>query len=185
MDCEEYAMNENIMKISEEWRPVVGYEGYYSVSSLGNVRRDKPYKNTVVGKILKPAKVYGYHSVSLSKDCQSKSCRVHKLVCMAFIGERPEDCQINHLNGIKHDNRVDNLEYCTQSRNMKHAHSLGLLHQRGAKNNNARLTNEDAIRVKIMFKNGMKDREVSDATGFNKNTLRGIRLGLYWKHIHV
>lgn len=177
-------MNTHITSI-EEWRPVVGYEGYYSVSSLGNVRRDKPYKATVDGKILRPSAANGYLFVSLSKASSSKCQRIHTLVCAAFIGERPEGKVINHKNGIKTDNRIENLEYCTLSENMRHAHSIGLLHQKGADNNNSRLTHEDAIKVKTMFKNGMKDREVSDATGFNKNTLRGIRKGVYWKHINV
>lgn len=109
----------------EEWKPVVGYEGYYEASSYGNIR-SLP-RTTTKGKVLKQHinSRNGYAYVSLSKNNIRKTRRVHRLIAAAFWGDSPE-MQINHKNGVKTDNRLDNLEYCTQSDNMKHAYRTGL-----------------------------------------------------------
>lgn len=110
---------------AEEWRPVVGYEGFYEASSNGNIR-SVPRLSTK-GKVLKQHvnSRNGYAYVSLSKNNVQKTKRVHRLVAAAFWGDLPE-MQINHKNGIKTDNCLNNLEYCTQSENMKHAYRTGL-----------------------------------------------------------
>lgn len=109
----------------EEWRPVVGYEGFYEASSNGNIR-SLP-RNTTKGKVLKQHlnSRNGYLYVSLSKNNIQRTRRVHRLIAGAFWGDSPE-MQVNHKNGVKTDNRLSNLEYCTQSDNMKHAYRTGL-----------------------------------------------------------
>ena len=98
----------------EEWKDVVGYEGLYEVSNLGNVR------NKQTGKVLKPTlgKRWGYYKLNLYKDGIIKSKTIHRLVAEAWIPQVYKDKdQINHINEIKTDNRVENLEWCTVNYN--------------------------------------------------------------------
>ena len=117
----------------EIWKDVVDYEGYYKVSTLGRVksleRRVKCsnyYDKIVYGGILKIFKNHrGYICVALSRDSKMENFLVHRLVLMAFIPNPSNKLQVNHKNSIKTDNMVENLEWCTQSENMKHAYANG------------------------------------------------------------
>jgi hypothetical protein len=112
---------------NEEWRNVVGFEGVYSVSNLGRVRRNIGNCGTQAGRILifvfRPG---GYHGVCLQLRKKNKSKVVHRLVSDAFLGIRPDGLQCNHKDGIKTNNRVENLEYVTPSENMLHSYRIGL-----------------------------------------------------------
>lgn len=99
----------------EVWKKIDGFENY-EVSSYGNVKSLQPNKNE---KILKFRYTkYGYVRVMLSGK---KEVLVHRLVANAFIENIENKSQVNHINCIKNDNRIENLEWCTQSENMKHS----------------------------------------------------------------
>lgn len=118
-----------------EWRPVVGFEGLYEVSSEGHVRRVGPTKGARVGRCLNPT--HGgrgpYYFVTLRRNGRSHSPVVHRLVAAAFIGPCPDGHEVNHKDGTKRNNRVENLEYVTRSQNTKHAHDMGLFPSSRAK----------------------------------------------------
>lgn len=119
----------------EEWRDIEGYEGYYQVSNIGNVRsldrtlkgRDGvwyPHK----GVKMKPTtNKNGYQYVVLKKDGTFKGFTVHGLVARAFLERDPLRTEINHKDGIKTNNNVSNLEWVTHSENEKHAIKNGLV----------------------------------------------------------
>lgn len=116
-------------RAKEEWRDIIGYEGKYQVSNLGRVR-SLQYHNTKGVKrigLLKPAKDgCGYYRCALSKKNILTTYKVHRLVAAAFIPNPNNYPQINHKNGIKTDNRVENLEWCNNSWNQLHAYRTGL-----------------------------------------------------------
>lgn len=121
----------------EEWRTIPGYEGLYEVSSLGRVRSlgkyyYEKYNNKLI-KLYSPPKMLSqtydidkYLRITLIKNHKRVRTSVHRVVAMAFI-ENPDDKpQVNHINGRKDDNRVENLEWCTPQENIIHAHKTGL-----------------------------------------------------------
>lgn len=111
----------------ETWKAVVGYEGLYSVSSLGRIRCEIARNRYPVGLIRNgEPNADGYLRISLTKDCKRKKWFVHQLVAIAFIGVIPDKHEVNHINGIKTDNYVSNLEIVTHQRNMQHAQDNGL-----------------------------------------------------------
>lgn len=115
--------------MTELWRDIPGYEGYYQVSNLGRIKslpRLVKSKNNGVRKtkeiLLKPqSDDEGYQSVGLHKENSQKDCRIHRLVAEAFIPNPENKPQVNHIDGVKYHNNVRNLEWVTNSENMIHA----------------------------------------------------------------
>lgn len=108
----------------EVWRWIEGYEGHYAVSNLGKVASHK-FKKV---RILEQGKdTHGYCIVSLIKSGVKKTHAVHRLVCNAFLPKSENTLQVNHINGIKSDNRLENLERITAKENTQHAHKTGLV----------------------------------------------------------
>lgn len=105
----------------EIWKDIEGYEGLYQVSNLGRVK-SKLRK----GRILKPINTKKYYSVILCKNSTTKEIYVHRLVAYAFIPNPQNKPFINHIDGNKQNNYVENLEWCTQSENCRHAYKIGL-----------------------------------------------------------
>lgn len=106
----------------EIWLSVVGYEGYYEVSSQGRVRSVSRWTKRgchLEGRVLKPAamKAYGHLHVDLWADGAHETRLVHHLVMEAFVGPRPEGMETRHLDGDAANNRLGNLTYGTSSEN--------------------------------------------------------------------
>ena len=109
-----------------EWRDIPGYEGLYQVSSDGQVKRLGGSAKCKQDRTLKRGyNNGGYPQVALSKGGRPQTKLVHNLVALAFLGQ-PSGLWCNHKNGIKTDNRVENLEYVTPGENNQHAYDTGL-----------------------------------------------------------
>lgn len=102
----------------EQWKSVVGYEGFYEVSNKGMLRNAKG--------ILKKFHVdHGYCYVHLHREGKHKKCLMHRLVAMAFIANPLNKRCVNHLDSNRQNNHVENLEWCTHSENNKHLYANG------------------------------------------------------------
>lgn len=117
----------------EEWKPIPGFEGYYEASNTGKVRsvsrmvRNGSGYKIIPSIVLKPAlDEWGYEKVSLSKNNKHCSKKVNRLIALTFIPNPNNYPQVNHKDGIKTNNNVDNLEWCSASYNMLHCHANGL-----------------------------------------------------------
>lgn len=184
---------------SEEWRDVIGYEGIYSVSNLGRVRRDRQSCGTQAGLILKtfPDK-YSYSIVTLNRGGKGRSRKVHQLVAVAFIGARPEGQEVNHKRAPKSNNRAGNLEYMSNDDNKQHAKRHGYtargdrnamrkhpeLVKRGEQNANAITT--AAVVLEIRQAHAAKSRSDADSArlhGLSRSLVYAIVHRKIWKHI--
>jgi hypothetical protein len=152
----------------ENWKDIEGFEGIYQVSSLGNIRN---YKK----QILTPVKTDdGYLRVHLRKTGVSKNLRVHRIVANHFI-ENPENKpEVNHINGNKTDNRVENLEWVTKSENAIHAYKHGL--QNSLKNFQEKtIPLADIRKIKHSYKVlGLSIRNLAFKFGYTRRTIKSI-----------
>lgn len=107
--------------MSEVWKDIVNYEGFYQVSNLGRVRSLDRYDNRGIfhkSQIIKPKEhPRGYYGISLWKEGKQSQFLVHRLVAQAFIPNENDMPDINHRNENKTDNRADNLEWCDKEYN--------------------------------------------------------------------
>lgn len=118
----------------QEWWPIIGYEGYYEISKAGRVRGVKRLVFIPTGlrtihtrELTTRINNYGYVEVRLNRDGKTKATFVHILLANAFIPNPENKAQVNHINGIKTDNQIENLEWASRSENMIHAFKLGLM----------------------------------------------------------
>lgn len=120
--------------MKEVWKDIEGYEGLYQISNLGNVksldrtqiqkRGDLYYNKKYKGQIIKSHLTHrGYCAVGVTKHNRHKNFSVHRLVARAFIPNPENKPEVNHIDGNKQNNRVDNLEWNTSSENLKHAYN--------------------------------------------------------------
>lgn len=150
--------NKEFDGMKENWKDIVGYEGFYKVSNFGRVKslnRLVPSKKTngwmaIQEKILKQTNSNGYRAVTLTMLCVCHSHRVHRLVWTAFSGPIPNWLEINHKNGNKSDNRLNNLELLTHQLNMLHASNKldRFKNRKGEGNPRAKISEELAKEIK-------------------------------------
>ena len=113
--------------MNEIWKDIKGDEGLYQISNFGKVKR----KN----RILKNRKISQYKGVALSKEGKVKNYTIHRLVAQAFIDNPKNKKEVNHIDGNKDNNMVNNLEWVTRQENQQHAYDTGLCAVRLGKDN--------------------------------------------------
>lgn len=112
--------------MKEIWKDIKDYEGLYQISNFGRVKSlpRKTNNQHSKGLIMKQKSVFGYSKIQLRKNKKYKWFFVHRLVAMAFLNNYNENLQVNHKNGIKNDNNVNNLEMVTASENQLHSYRV-------------------------------------------------------------
>lgn len=158
----------------EIWKPVLGYEGIYSVSSFGNVRNDitkKPKYPTITTGDPRPY-------IGLWRNNKIKIFRIHTLVISAFIGPKPEGMECCHNDGNPQNNHIDNLRWDTSKNN----HADKIRHgttNRGERCGTAKLTQ---IQVDEIRKDNRKQSIIAAEYGVRQNTISRIKNKVRWAH---
>lgn len=192
--CENPTTELNSTTESETWRDVPGYTGLYSVSSFGRVRNETDRNGTYAGRIftITPRDGgNGYCVVMLSRDGIKEQLSVHRLVLAAFVGPCPAGMVTNHIDAVRHNNHLSNLEYVTQSQNILHAFALGRcvvgdahwarrqperIH-RGESNASAVLTDTQAAEIATALNAGETGASLSRKYGVSQATISRIKRG--------
>lgn len=172
----------------EIWKDILEFKGLYQASSLGRIRstprtitRSNGRIHTVRSKVLKPAKdSNGYLRVGLIKEGKLNTRKVHRLVLSSFVHK--EGKEVNHLDGVKDNNKLSNLEWVSRSENVKHAFKTGLATPlRGSKNPTSKIDEHQALTIKNYLKDGMGPTEISRIMKISVNICKDISRGKTWK----
>jgi len=153
----------------EIWKDLPEYEGLYQVSNKGRIKRDNHLIKPIIQKT-------GYLCISLCKNGISKTYRVHKLIAKVFIPNPNNYKSINHKNGNKQDNRIENLEWCTQAYNNWHARFI-------LDKGHNKLSMEDANTIRKDVLNGKYKniKEISKKYKCNRVIIENILANVYYK----
>ncbi len=170
----------------EEWKNIKGYEGLYQVSNLGRVKslsRTIGYNHAVTGerfkrvakeRIIKGGNCRGYASINLNKNGVGKTHRLCRLVAIAFIDNPEKKPCVNHIDGNKRNDMVDNLEWCTYQENMVHAKENGLIKYYVGKDHSASIKVIDTKTNKIFDTINEAAIYIGISAGQLSRKLRGI-----------
>jgi hypothetical protein len=173
----------------EMWKDIKGFEGLYQVSNFGRVKSlPKEWvcgRNGGIGKhngmILKIQidKETGYIRVTLTKKNIRKHISIHRLVGIHFITNPNNKPVINHINGIKLDNRIENLEWVSHAENNQHAFYIGL-NRKGEEHSSSKLTEKEVLEIRS---SGLSSCKLAKIYNVSSKCILNIKNNKSWKHI--
>ena len=166
--------------MEEVWVDIENYEGQYRISNFGNVwttarkwtcgKSNTSNRETPEGIVKTWKSIYGYEMVDLRLNSKTKKISIHRLVAMHFLNNINNLPMVNHIDGKKSNNRVDNLEWCDGDYNMKHAVETGLIVS-GEKNKHRLLSDAEANEVRKIYKYIKNQVKIANAYGVSQQTI--------------
>jgi hypothetical protein len=173
--------------IEGSWEIVPNTDGKYEVNPNGDVRRRISGRKLKAGELIKPCpNSDGYPCILgpvLTTGVRRKEFKIHRIVAEVFIGPCPGGLEVNHKDGNKTNNSVDNLEYVSHAENMKHAANLGLIPAaNGRENSNVKLTEDQVREIRTQHKiTGMGSRTLSKHLGLPHGAVYGVLYLRSWR----
>lgn len=166
--------------MQEEWKNIIGFEGLYDISNKSRVRSIFRYKI-----ILKPILCKnGYLSYNLCKNNIQKKKTIHRLIAIAFVPNPDNKPCINHIDGNKLNNNIDNLEWVTHKENIQHASNFGLMSGRQHLiHPSTKLYEKDIINIRLLLTQGISLLKISILYKVSKTLISQIKLGKKWKRV--
>lgn len=171
--------------MKEIWKDIPEYVGQYQASNLGKIKSLKFNKEFILKYKYKEN---GYAVLVLCKYGKRRNKYIHRLILEAFYGKSDLDC--NHKNGIKTDNRLENLEYCTRSENIKHAYRIGLsksYNRKGINHPGCKVTESEVKMFRYIYLNLIIDKntwnKIAEAFGLKFSGIYSIIHNATWRHI--
>lgn len=171
--------------MNEIWKDVTDYEDYYQVSNMGRYRSKDRYVDRKHNPYIKKGMVLNgtkNHAGYIMVQCGKKQERLHRLVAKKFLDDVPDKNCINHKNGIKTDNRVENLEWCTRKENIKHAYENGLINNIGVNQKYAKM-NDSSVRIVRMASMYVYQKDLASYYNVSTSTINSIINKKTWQHV--
>lgn len=169
--------------MQEIFKPIIGFEGIYEISNLGNV---KSIKNNIILKPFINKKLYNRKTVSLHKKGVQKIYKVHRLVASAFIPNPKNKKCINHLDNDPRNNNVLNLEWVTHKENIQYAVKQGRLtfnkNMKGESHPMSKLTNKNILKIFKLIKT-KKQKDIAKIFNVSPQLISKIVCGNGWRHL--
>lgn len=170
---------------NELWLPVADTEGNYYVSNLGRILTTEYGQKKLTKVIKQSTHKNGYLVTRMKKESRVRPLKVHRLVAQAFIPNPNNLPQVNHIDGIKTNNVVTNLEWVTGSENIKHAFAIGLSCHKGSKHPQSILTEEQVKEIRLTYTiSNCTKTDFAKKYGIATQTLDNVLSGRTWSHVN-
>lgn len=168
----------------EIWKDIPNYNGLYMVSNFGRIKSLKRKYVTREWLLTPSNDSSGYPQIVLVSNRVCSTTKIHTIVAVVFIGDRPIAHEINHINGVKEDNRVENLEYVTKTENLKHSFRIGLSNQKADKHHGRKLHSSQVFEIHNKYKPNIYTRKMlADEYGVSVATIKKIINKTNWSSI--
>lgn len=177
--------------MNEVWKDIPGYDGLYQCSNLGRFRAPAKIENSDRRYCVRKEKILkatyegnGYLQIGLAIEKKQVRFLAHRLIAAAFIPTVEGKDFVNHINGIKDDNRVENLEWVTKSENTIHSFKIGLQDNQGTNHPQAKIDDHAVREIRIKYKSGLySSRGLASEYSMSKTSILDIIKHKAWSHV--
>lgn len=171
----------------DEWRVIPAFGRNYAASNMGKIAtlyfRNGTVKRSLKMRIKKThVDINGYESTVLYHNKKPRTCFVHGLILLAFVGKKPNGYQCDHKNCIKTDNRIENLQYVTAKENRDFRVSRRRMDFHG-RHPNCKLKSEDVVEIKRLLRAKAQQKDIAKRFNISIHTISSIKCEKTWRYI--